>query len=121
MERARQLSPHLFPEDPKNDNLKLRMQVQALAERVAKAEGKTAKEVLDESGKSLGKLAPSKPEDSAPKTSQKDAKFFGNKKKDVAYPIDRIAQVPYSNMKPENIRFFKDEEEVKAANYKIAE
>lgn len=121
MERARQLSPHLFPEDPKVDNAKLRTQVQYLAERLAKAEGKPIKEILESSDAALGKMAPSKPENQTPQTSEKNAKFFGHTKKDVYYPIEMRANVPYKNMKPENIRFFKDEAEAKEASYKPAE
>ena len=121
MTRARQLAPNHFPADPAEENVKLKFQIEYLASMVAKYEKKTVKQVLEEAAHAMGANAPqvtAPVEGEEAKRPAGDAKFFGNKKKDVYYPIEMRTQGAFKNMKEDNIVYFFSEEEATAANYK---
>lgn len=136
-ERARTLSPHLFPPKPEEEVIKLRTQVEQLAQRVAKAEKKTVEEVLKESADALGDQAPAKeapppananaegeatppeapvvtpPEPEVPAENQ----YFGSAKGDKYYPV---ADQEKSKIKEENRVYFVSEEEAQEKGYQAA-
>ena len=120
-ERAYSLSPKLKPVDPA---ILLRKQNEALAARIAKAEGKTPEQVLKELEQQ--QLPADQQPHKVPVTPEtvtvvpvapQDAKFFANKEGDKFYPIEKRTKVPFVNMKEEKAVYFKTEEEALAANY----